>query len=158
MARLLSVDIDLHRVHCWDSTNEAVVCVDSTMSKLLTELAAIDESVTLIVECGSTHTYGDKILKKKMAWLIYNSIMVGKLDSAIWQNESLIHVNMLVSPSSTWTHGFDEKKRHLWAKTQPVHGYTKDQNHNIEECQCMAHFYTMNPDDWVPLKEFIKCL
>ncbi len=135
--------------------------VDGTFQQLvdiLTEEIWGDDNVTMLVECGSTHTYGDRVLKKKQAWLIYNSMIVAQLDILSRQCPALYGVKMLVSPSSTWTHGYDEKKRHLLARTKPVDGYTKDQNHNIEECQAMAHFYTMNPDDWVPLKEFMSCL
>ena len=158
MERIVAVDIDLHRMHAWDDTEQEVLGVDTDLAHLLTWLALHTEPVTLLVECGSVHTYGNVLLKKKQAWLIYNCFKIGQMSAIITGSESLRHVKMLISPSSTWTHQYDETKRHMLAEVKTFDYMTKDQNHNVSECQAMVWFYRAHAADWVEVREFLECL
>lgn len=147
---LFAIDIDLRRVHCWDATNEQVVVVDGGPGDVIDSLRVAAPPATVLIECASPITYG-RLYARRQAWLIYNAAAADRLDASL----SGMGHRVLVSPSSVWTRSLSEPVRHKLAGAD-YRARTKDQTHNVRECQTMAWFFRHHPEDWVPWEDFLR--
>jgi len=136
------VDIDLRRCHVWHE-DKGRMLYNGTAQDLL-EVMEVHPDWTFLVECASPQVYGLKqaSLYNKLRWFIYNSYVVGLIGS---------RPNVLVSPSSTWKHGWSEDEM------MKVLGITGD-NHDIRQCRAMCRMYRMHPEDWRSTEDFISKL
>lgn len=156
MNRLLTCDIDLHRCHLYDATDEEVVVVDGSVRDLMTHIKARSylNSVILAIELASPRLYRG-VATSTLRWMGYNLLAVGMLGHQ-FSIDPNVHVH--VAGSDSWTKGYNEAKRHKLAKATDEVGYTKDQNHNIKEMKAMAWMYRRAPGLWKPYEEYIECL
>lgn len=142
-----AIDCDLHKTYCV-ADDGRVVC---KASPVLTgvELAHGD---TLLYEIASPMDYtpdGNKgIAYNKRRWTIWNVAQAVQLDNDILASALMVEANLLVSPSSKWTRGYELLARHKLAGC-------KLGEKNLRECEAMLWFYKHRPADWIPLEQFL---
>ena len=144
---VISIDVDLHRVHAW-SSRDGRVCFNAPDFPF----EALGSHDVILLEIASPLFYHDnpKTIYQTAKWTIYNSFMFGRL---VWVlQEHLIINRLLVSPSNHWTLGHQEDIRNEMA------GCTGEDNHDIRACRAMQWFYKNAPGRWVPYEEFIQNL
>jgi len=141
---LAAVDIDLRRIHCRTEDGRDI-CTNVDFDRAVPLLLPLaNEGVTLLVECASPHMYGpQQILKKKLSWMIYNSVITDRLHT--------LFDDILVSPSSSWTYGYNVKVRHVMADC-------KARNKDLRECEAMMWFYKKDPSKWTTLDQYLSHL
>jgi len=157
---VVAVDIDLHRIHVVAQEAPAavpeLVVVDQpdlwSVARTLNMLIDYDPKTTVLIEVASQHTYTPKKQIGRQAWTIWNTYAATALAAAVRTG-----ARMLCAPSSVWTKGYEESTRHALAGVTRL-GRTKDQNHNLNECQAMIWFYRHDPTAWLPVHEYFSRL
>lgn len=137
MSDIISIDVDLRRIHAWSRDHGTVCYKASSVAPLLEFVRSSDEPCIVLMEVASAQSYTDGDAAKlynKRRWMIYNMAIAGELS---------VHLGplLLVSPSSSWTCGYPEKERQLLAKADA-------KNHDLKECQTMIDFYRRAPNKW----------
>jgi len=146
MKTIISLDIDLHRIHAWSNVT-GVVCANNSDIPW----KAMKEHNLILVEVASPtfYTHRTDIIANRTKWAIFNAMMVGIIHEHLsW---CIMPPKLLVSPSSLWTLGYPEEMRHAAA------GVSGD-NHDIRECRCMQFFYGTNPEKWMTFEAFVQSL
>lgn len=157
---VVAVDIDLHRIHmvAQDGTTDTpeLVMVDQpdtrTIVRVLNQKTLANPLTTILIEVASPHVYTAKRQLGRQAWTIWNTYAAACIVSGLVPGS-----RVLCAPSSTWTQGYQEESRHFLAGVTRL-GRTKDQNHNLNECQAMIWFYRNSPDNWLPFSDYFSQL
>ncbi len=146
---LVAVDCDLHRIHGWCSEH-GEVCKNSPSPEPLFEHLTYHpfDQRAVLFEIASPQAYRDgKQAHYNLAkWMIFNSAIA--MCIAEWCRSPK---ELLVSPSSKWTLGYDVKVRHKMAKADAS---TKD----LRECQAMIWSYGHSPALWQRYPEYLTAL
>jgi len=157
-----AVDIDVREFTITrDSTDKTITTDD--MQKAV-NFAFADGGPILVEVASPVFYHGDsKAASASTArWMIYNSIAAGVFSTVLAQADRCV----LVSPSSKWTMGYDEKTRHELAGFKPLK-YRKckgksiplyQHNHDIRECYAMLWSYKVKPSLWVPVFKYLESL
>jgi hypothetical protein len=155
---VIAVDCDLRRVHAWCSSCGALGTKLGHVGFVLNHwhLHAALPVVTLFEIASPMSMAGNRVGGAAMAtnvmkWAIFNAAqaMALELGNVTYCHEWPQRGNrVLVSPSSTWTRGYDVKTRHEIANA-------KAKNKDLRECQAMIHFFGTNPKDWVGLPTYL---
>jgi hypothetical protein len=151
-----AVDIDIREFTvAWQS----VAIQTADIAKAAAVAAACD--IVLIEVASPVCYHGDSkaAAASTARWQIWNSLAAGSLETCIAALRPSTRV--LVSPSSKWTMGYDEKTRHAMAGIHPVKTNSRGvelykYNHDIRECMAMIWSYSVKPSLWVPLAQYLE--
>jgi len=142
MQDTVGVDIDLRKYYAW-STSRGVLCNQATTVLQLLGSLATSRPSTILLEVAGPVIYGKEkaALYNKMRWTIHNVFVASMVGNAA---ASCKNLTVLVSPSSRWKHGHDDKSLHRML------GLT-GMNKHLREAQAMATMYqtTKHQADWV---------
>jgi hypothetical protein len=143
---IVAMDCDLRRLTAVDETGHVLVSRGSWAAAVLS-IPLIAPTLLLYEISGPAYARTDSRAASRATtrWAIYNAARAG----ALYRYVAAGGGQMLVSPSSTWTKGYDVKTRH---KLAGVVGKNKD----IRECQCMIWMYRNNPAAWKPLDTYLE--
>lgn len=165
MDTVVGIDCDLHELTWWMQCAEGETVsfqgdTDLGIAKLTRTLErACPESkpgATVLFEIASPVDYTSKdqnaasIAYHKRRWTIYNVAIAQRMDMLFGVGLLFRH-RFLVAPSSAWTQGFNEKRRHSIYKCD-------GDTHDLREAQCMAKSYPRLAKVWQPLTTYLKHL
>lgn len=146
---VLSLDIDLGRIHGWSSERGQVMYKDTDVN-----WNEVDQHQVIIAEIASPVFYAKQYNKaeitNRMKWALFNGCTVGRVYQYLCGKQQ--GTKLLVAPSSAWTLGYPEDQRNRIAG---CHG---ENNHDIRECRCMQFFFKTNPGQWKSLPDYLASL
>ncbi len=141
--RTIAVDCDLRKIYAVSSDGVQVCKAVSGMDAIYAVRGSNPDLV--LFEIASPVDYNEMPGQayQKRRWMLYNMAMASQFNNTF--------ANVLVSPSSNWTHGYDLKTRHKLAGCDATQ---KD----LRECQAMLWFHSKAPAKWMTLKTFLENL
>ncbi len=148
MENVLSLDIDLGRIHAWSFSYGQVMYKSKDMCWGLLESHDV-----ILAEIASPVFYGSynkAEITNRMKWALYNGVTIGRIFERMCQLK--LEHKLLVAPSSAWTLGHPEEMRNI------VAGVTGENNHDIRECRCMQYYFKTNPGQWKSLPDYLASL
>lgn len=144
-AHVVAIDCDLHRIHAW-SARVGRVCYQRPDPTDLLAFGARHQVDTWLFEiAGALYQKREKpgVMRQTLRWMLFNIAVAAQL------RENLPGRQFLVATSAQWTRGYSEAERRLLARADAP-------NHDLRECQCMLHFYTIHPGAWRPFDDYLK--
>jgi len=167
LPHVIAIDIDLHSLTAVQDLGAGPGVLADRLP-LAGFMQALQNSpgadVVLIETAGPVMHHAESHSFRR--WLIYNAMVTGLLYNYFRVGDTRV----LVSPSTLWTQGYSEPKRHAVAGMLPLKhknvtrkGKTTQvpiyaQPHDIRECRCMLDFYRKKPTSWVPLLTYVGSL
>ena len=145
---VIALDVDLQAIYAYCSECGVVADEHEYLSavKMHVEGHAQDKPLVLCEIAGAVDYSDNKaIAHNKRRWTIWNVSTITELNEFCKK----FKVELLVSPSSKWTHGHDSKVRHALVKAQA-------KNHDLREAESMIWFYRQSPADWTSLRDFLE--
>lgn len=137
--RTVAIDCDLHKLYA--------VCDHGPVFKAVKAhdaMTAMEEFKPDLVlfEIASPVDYSEMPGRSynKRRWMIYNIATAMKFH---------LRFNVLVSPSSSWTHGYDREMRHKLAGC-------KAKQKDMREAEAMLWFYAKAPTRWMNLDNYLE--
>lgn len=139
----IAIDCDLHRIHAITDTGRVLFKNCNDVSKVIASLIDF-VNTPILYEIAAPVAYRDgKASHFNLAkWMIWNTAQATILDA---------HFEILVAPSSVWTHGYKADVRQKLAKATAS-------THDLRECQAMLYMHGHHPADWIPLSTYLEKL
>lgn len=152
MGEVIAVDVDLRRMTAVSSLTGVIANkIDPASRPILTD-AHLD--ATILVEIAGPVLHHDESHSYRR-WMIYNTAIAAGIAAR--------YPNVLVSPSTAWTNGYNEEYRQAVAGILPT-GKTSSgalkyaECHDVRECRAMLYFHRASPKKWVSLTTYLAGL
>lgn len=147
MPEIIAVDIDLRKMTAVSSLGHVLANkVNPALKPVLTDA---HKDATILVEIAGPVMHHEESHSYRR-WMIYNSIIAAGIAARF--------PNVLVSPSTLWTNGYNEEYRQAVAGILPNEKGKYDECHDVRECRAMIYFFKSKPRAWVPLTTYLAGL
>jgi hypothetical protein len=146
----VAIDCDLRKMYAVDDTDRVLLKAAPELTDNFLDTLRVEYG-TVLFEIASAADYTDNpgAAHNKRRWTIFNVYQATRLAAYFHAHNSV--TQLLVAPSSKWTHGHSLTTRHMLAGC-------KQKQKDLRECEAMLWFYDRMPTDWVPLDLFIASL
>lgn len=146
---IAAIDCDLHKLYCVLENGKS--CRGTTCKEIFDFLTLPPACVnTVLFEIASPVDYtsekGAAVAYMKRRWTIFNIFAATYLALELGRI-----ADVLVSPSSVWTRGFDVKTRHKIAGC-------KQKQKDLRECEAMLFSFRYRPQDWEKFSKHIEAI
>jgi hypothetical protein len=148
---IISLDIDLRKVYAWSNMRGILL---NGVPKFNLDLTRYPNPL-LLLEIASPVAYreGRGPMYQTARWMIWNAAVCAEMDTL----RRGILADLLVSPSSAWTLGYDHEARWKMAGI-PRKGKKWAYNKDIRECIAMQWFHDKHPRAWTSLGAYMEAI
>jgi len=142
---IAAMDIDFQKIYC---VNEHGTILAKAEPDPIVAANAVEGVDLLLIEVASPVFYqkgaDPGVVHNVLKWALWNIGTASRLDF-------MASCNVLVAPSHVWTKGHALKLRHEIAGC-------KQKQKDLRECEAMMFYHKANPENWVPLHQYMKDL
>lgn len=140
---IAAMDIDFKKIYCVDDLGNILAKAEEDDVKVAN---AIEHIELLLIEVASPVFYQKGaepgVVHNVLKWALWNISTATRLDF-------IASCPVLVAPSHVWTKGHPLKLRH------EIAGCNHKQK-DLRECEAMMFYHKANPENWVPLHQYLK--